>query len=45
MTIASGDTLSAIADRFGVSVASIKSNNGLTRDVIYIGQTLVIPEG
>lgn len=45
VTIASGDTLSEIADRFGVSVASIKSNNGLTRDVIYIGQTLVIPEG
>ena len=44
VTIASGDTLE-IADRFGVSVASIKSNNGLTRDVIYIGQTLVIPEG
>ena len=45
VTIAAGDTLSEIADRFGVSVASIKSNNGLTRDVIYIGQTLVIPEG
>lgn len=45
VTIASGDTLSEIAERFGVSVASIKANNGLSRDVIYIGQTLVIPEG
>ena len=45
VTIAPGDTLSEIADRFGVSTASIKSNNGLTADVIYVGQTLVIPEG
>jgi N-acetylmuramoyl-L-alanine amidase len=45
VTIASGDTLSEIADRYGVSVASIKSINGLSQDVIYIGQTLVIPEG
>jgi N-acetylmuramoyl-L-alanine amidase len=45
VTIASGDTLSEIAERFGVSVTSIKANNGLSRDVIYIGQTLVIPEG
>lgn len=45
VTIASGDTLSEIADRYGVSVASIKSMNGLNKDVIYIGQTLVIPEG
>lgn len=45
VTIASGDTLSEIADRYGVSVASIKSMNGLNQDVIYIGQTLVIPEG
>jgi LysM repeat protein len=27
-----------------VPVADIKSTNGLSRDVIYIGQTLVIPE-
>ena len=45
VTIANGDTLSEIAERFGVSVASIKSSNGLTRDVIYIGQSLIIPEG
>ena len=44
VTIAAGDTLSGIAERYGVTVASIKTNNGLSRDVIYVGQTLVIPE-
>ena len=44
MTISSGDTLSEIAERYGVTVASIKTNNGLSRDMIYVGQTLVIPE-
>jgi N-acetylmuramoyl-L-alanine amidase len=44
VTIAAGDTLSQIAEQFGVSLAEIKSTNGLSRDVIYIGQTLVIPE-
>jgi N-acetylmuramoyl-L-alanine amidase len=45
VTIAAGDTLSEIAERYGVTVASIKTNNGLNRDVIFVGQTLVIPEG
>ena len=45
VTIVEGDTLSEIAEQFGVSVASIKKNNGLNRDVIFVGQTLVIPEG
>ena len=44
VTIAAGDTLSQIAERFGVPLADIKSTNGLSRDVIYVGQTLVIPE-
>ena len=44
VTIAAGDTLSEIAEHYGVTVASIKTNNGLSRDVIYVGQTLVIPE-
>ncbi len=44
VTIAAGDTLSEIAERYGVTVASIKTNNGLSRDMIYVGQTLVIPE-
>ena len=45
VTIAVGDTLSEIAERYGVTVASIKTTNGLNRDVIFVGQTLVIPEG
>ena len=44
VTISSGDTLSEIAERYGVTVASIKTNNGLSRDMIYVGQTLLIPE-
>ena len=45
VTIVDGDTLSEIAEQFGVSVVSIKKTNGLNRDVIFVGQTLVIPEG
>ena len=45
VTIVAGDTLSEIAERYGVTVASIKHSNGLGRDVIFVGQTLVIPEG
>lgn len=44
VTIAAGDTLSEIAERYGVSVAAIKTTNGLSRDVIFVGQTLLIPE-
>lgn len=44
VTIVAGDTLSEIAERYGVTVASIKQSNGLGRDVIFVGQTLVIPE-
>jgi LysM repeat protein len=40
-----GDTLSAIAGRFGTTVAAIQAANGLGEsDVINIGQVLVIPE-
>ena len=45
VTILEGDTLSEIAEQFGVSVVSIKETNGLNRDVIFVGQTLMIPEG
>ncbi len=38
-----GDTLWAISLRFGVTVGAIKSANGLTSDIIYVGQTLTIP--
>ncbi len=39
-----GDTLGAIAARFGVSAAALARANGITNpDRIYIGQNLVIP--
>jgi len=45
-TIASGDTLSGIASEFGVSVDSLVAANGIANpDLIYAGQTLVIPDG
>lgn len=38
-----GDTLWSISRRYGVTVDAIKKLNGLTSDVIQIGQTLKIP--
>ncbi len=38
-----GDTLSEIAEKYGTTVAKIKSKNGLKSDMIKIGQTLKIP--
>jgi membrane-bound lytic murein transglycosylase D len=43
--VKSGDTLGTIAARNGVSVASIKSANGLKGSTIVVGQTLNIPNG
>ncbi len=42
-TIASGDTLSGIAQRFNVSMAMLKSSNGLSGSQIQVGQKLKIP--
>lgn len=42
-TVARGDTLWNISQRYGTSVNAIKSANGLTSDLIRIGQTLRIP--
>lgn len=39
----SGDTLSEIARRFNVSVAAIRAANGITGDLIQVGQILRIP--
>nr|WP_314067118.1 LysM peptidoglycan-binding domain-containing protein [uncultured Vagococcus sp.] len=44
-TVASGDTLTGIASRHGVSVANLKSWNKLTSDTIFIGQKLVVKAG
>jgi peptidoglycan lytic transglycosylase D len=43
--VKTGDTLGIIAARNGVSVASIKSANGLEGSTITVGQTLTIPNG
>nr|WP_272509075.1 LysM peptidoglycan-binding domain-containing protein [Clostridium ganghwense] len=40
----SGDTLSKIAQTFGITVAAIKEANNLSSDMIYVGQKLTIPE-
>jgi L,D-transpeptidase ErfK/SrfK len=43
--VRSGDTLFTIAQRFGTSVAALRSVNGLTSDALSVGQVLVIPGG
>lgn len=42
-TIASGDTLSAIAVRYGTTVSALMQANGLKSTTIFAGRTLVIP--
>jgi membrane-bound lytic murein transglycosylase D len=42
-TVRSGDTLSQIAQRYGVSVAALKTSNGLRNSQIRIGKQLLIP--
>ena len=44
-TVRSGDTLSAIARRYGTTVQAIMAANGLTSTRIYAGQQLRIPQG
>ncbi|MFA5256543.1 MAG: LysM peptidoglycan-binding domain-containing protein [Opitutales bacterium] len=43
--VVSGDSLSKIARKFGVSVADIRAVNVLKNDMIRVGQKLVIPAG
>lgn len=40
-----GDTLSQIARRQGISLKELKSYNGLSKDLIVVGQKLKIPSG
>src|SRR6056300_476081 len=42
-TIVRGDTLSGIADRFNVSVDSLRKQNNLSGSRILVGQKLIIP--
>ena len=41
--VAAGDSLSEIAERYRVSLALLKSANGIRGDVIFVGQELEIP--
>ena len=43
LTVKPGETLSIIAQRFGVTVDQLKQANGLQRDQIEPGQLLIIP--
>ena len=43
--IGRGDTLSGIAERYNVSLPSLKQSNSLKSDVIRVGQVLTIPQG
>lgn len=42
-TVSMGDTLSAIAIRYGVSVSQLMRHNGMSSSTVKIGQTLKIP--
>ncbi|WP_083652505.1 LysM peptidoglycan-binding domain-containing protein [Bacillus sp. MRMR6] len=42
-TVVAGDTLSAIAKRFGTTVEAILTSNNLPTDFLRIGQTLTLP--
>ncbi len=44
-TVQPGDTLTRIANRFGTTVAEIKSANNRRRDTILVGETLIVPVG
>lgn len=45
-TIVSGDTLSGIASKFGISVSSLVAANHIADpNLIYAGNTLIIPQG
>jgi LysM repeat protein len=41
--VRSGDTLSLLSVLYGVDVASLKAVNALQSDMIYAGQTLIVP--
>ena len=41
--VQSGDTLNEIAARFGTTSQAIMDANGLTSDIIQVGQVLIIP--
>jgi N-acetylmuramoyl-L-alanine amidase len=41
--VTSGESLSLLAQRYGVTVKSLKAENDLSSDMVRIGQVLTIP--
>jgi N-acetylmuramoyl-L-alanine amidase len=41
--VQSGDTLNAIGARYGTTAQAIMAANGLTSEIIQVGQVLIIP--
>lgn len=41
--VQSGDTLSEIAEQFNISLKDLKTANKISKDTIYVGQSLIIP--
>lgn len=41
--VSAGDSLSMLAQRYGVTISQIKNENNLTSDVVMVGQVLKIP--
>ncbi|MEI5994554.1 LysM peptidoglycan-binding domain-containing protein [Candidatus Enterococcus mansonii] len=44
-TVKAGDSLWALASKYGTSIANIKSWNNLSSDMIYVGQKLIVGKG
>ncbi|CAH9049647.1 N-acetylmuramoyl-L-alanine amidase AmiB [Pseudoalteromonas sp. CIP111854] len=42
--VKSGESLSVLANRYGISIAALKRANKLTKDTLFIGQVLTIPK-
>jgi LysM repeat protein len=42
-TVGRGDTLWGLSKQYGVSIASLKAANNLTRDTVVMGAKLTIP--
>ncbi|WP_409074889.1 N-acetylmuramoyl-L-alanine amidase AmiB [Pantoea sp. C3] len=42
-TVTRGETLSGIAEKYGVSMATLREMNTLKRDVVWVGQRLKVP--